>query len=170
MNGSQETGTGRRPSPWNFNHILALVFAAIASGLLIAVPYQIDKPARLFGRALSGLNPALFPRLVLGALLFVSLSYFVSSWRLHERNRFSTVEAWGYLNIAVTLVCVLAFASALPELGYMVCGVALIAVLTVYYGNRNHLLTVISATMVPAAIYFGFTRLLHVSLPEFPFF
>lgn len=155
---------------WNFNHISALAVAGIALALLYAVPYQIGKPARLFGRALSGLNPALFPRLVLGALFLVSVGYLLVSFRLRETNLFAAVEARGYFNIAMTLVCVLAFAFVLPQLGYVVSGAALIVVLTVFYGNRDHLLTAIAGTLVPAAIYFGFTRLLHVSLPEFPFF
>lgn len=162
--------TERQPRWWNFNRITALTTAGIASALLYAVPYQVERPARLFGRALSGLNPALFPRLVLGTLLFVSIAYLLIGSRLHEPNLLRTVGARGYFNIAVTLVCVLAFAFALPQFGYVISGVALIVVLTVFYGNRNHLLTAIVGALVPTTIYFGFTRLLHVSLPEFPFF
>lgn len=174
MHGSQESPSDRLPgrssSRWNFNHVSALAVGVTALALLYAVPYQVDRPSRLFGRALSGLNPALFPRLVLGALLLVSIGYLFISFRLRELNLFKTVDARGFLNIAVTLTCVLAFAVALPLVGFVASGSTLIVVLTVFYGNRDRLLIVTAGSLVPLAIYFGFTRLLHVSLPEFPFF
>jgi putative tricarboxylic transport membrane protein len=155
---------------WNFNHSAALVVAALAAGLFLAIPYVVAKPEKLFGRALSGLNPALFPRLVLGTMFVLALWYFFSAGRLRELNLFRTVEANGYFNIAVTIACVVVYAFALPALGYIATGIALMLVLTVFYGNRNHLLTVGVSVLVPVAIYHGATRLLKVSLPEFPFF
>ncbi len=161
---------GARWSRWNFNHVTAVAVAALAVALLLSVPYQVAKPERLFGRALSALNPALYPRVVLGMLLLIAIGYFVVSFRLRELNLFRTVDARGYLGIAVTTVCVVAYALVLPKLGFVVSGIALTAVLTVFYGNRNHFLTVMVSVLAPLAIYYGATRLLLVSLPEFPFF
>jgi putative tricarboxylic transport membrane protein len=160
----------RRWTRWNFNHVTALAVAALAVALLVAVPYQIAKPERLFGRALSALDPTLFPRLVLGALLVVAVLYFLASMHLRELNLFRTVDARGYFNVGVTIVCLAAYAFALPELGFVVSGVVLTCVLTVFYGNRNHFLTVAVSLVAPMAIYYGATRLLQVSLPEFPFY
>lgn len=70
----------------------------------------------------------------------------------------------------MTLVCLLAYAFALPRLGFVASGTVLIAVLGLFFGNRNHLQTAAVALLVPAVIYFGLTRLMRVSLPEFPFF
>ena len=173
MHGSRPAtaaGHGARWSRWNFNHVSALVLAALAVALLLSVPYQVAKPERLFGRALSALDPALYPRIVLGLLLVIAVGYFIISFRLHELNLFRTVDARGYLGVAVTTVCVVAYAFALPKLGFIVSGIALTAVLTIFYGNRNHFLTVMVSVLVPVAIYYGATRLLLVSLPEFPFF
>ncbi len=157
-------------SRWNFNHVAALVLVALAAALLVAVPYQVAKPERLFGRALSALDPMLYPRVVFGALLVIAIGYFVVSGRLRELNLFRAIDAQGYFNVGVSLVCVVAYAFALPVLGFVVSGIALTFVLTVFYGNRNHYLTVAVSVLAPLAIYYGATRLLLVSLPEFPFF
>lgn len=154
---------------WNFNHAAALVVAVLAAALFLAIPYEVGKPESLFGRALSGLEPALFPRLVLGTLFVLALWYLAVAGRLHELNLFRTVDARGFFNVGVTTVCIVAYALALPALGYVPAGIALMLVLTLFYGNRNHLLTVAVSVLVPLAIYYGATRLLQVALPEATF-
>jgi hypothetical protein len=155
---------------WNFNRVTALALAAIAAALLAAVPYQIAAQRTAFGRSLTGLNPALFPRLVLGAMLALAIAYFFLSPRLNEPNLLRRVPPRGFVDVAATVLCLLAYTIALPELGFVVSGATLMVVLALFYGNRSHLLTIATAVLVPTAIYFGFTRLLRVSLPEFPFF
>ena len=155
---------------WNFNRVTALALAAIAAALLAAVPYQVAEQRTAFGRSLSGVDPALFPRLVLGAMLALAIAYFFLSPRLHEPNLFRRVAPRAFVDVAITFLCLLGYAVALPELGFVVSGAVLMVVLTLLYGNRNHFLTVATAVLAPTAIYFGFTRLLRVSLPEFPFF
>jgi hypothetical protein len=155
---------------WNFNRVTALALAAIAAALLAAVPYQVAEQRTAFGRSLTGLDPALFPRLVLGAMLALAVGYFFLSPRLREPNLFRRVAPRGFVDVAVTIVCLLAYALALPELGFVASGAVLMVVLALFYGNRNHFLTVAIAVAAPTAIYLGFTRLLRVSLPEFPFF
>ncbi|NJN40321.1 MAG: tripartite tricarboxylate transporter TctB family protein [Gammaproteobacteria bacterium] len=151
---------------WNFNHVAALVLVLLAVALLVAIPYQIAEPERLFGRALSALSPAFYPRLVFGALLVIALAYLAISGRLHELNLFGEIDGHAWLNIGVTLACVVAYAFALPVLGFVPAGIALMLVLTVLYGNRNHYLTVAVSVLAPLLIYYGATRLLLVSLPE----
>lgn len=167
--GSPRAG-GSRWSRWNFNRVTALALASIAALLLAAVPYQVAEPEKLFGRALSALDPTLYPRIVFGALLVIGIIYFLISGRLRESNLFREIDAQGYFNVGVSLVCVLAYAFVLPFLGFVVSGIILTFVLTVFYGNRNHYLTVAVSVLAPLAIYYGATRLLKVSLPEFPFF
>jgi len=154
---------------WNFNHIAALVVAVVAAFLYLSIPYEVGKPESLFGRALSALKPTFFPRVVLGTLFILAVWYLLVAGRLHELNLFRTVGRRAYFNVGVTIGCIVAYAFLLPTLGYVASGIALTLVLTVFYGNRNHLLTVAVSVLVPVAIYYGATRLLQVSLPEFPF-
>jgi len=175
MRGTRRAAAGRKTdgtrwSKWNFNHVAAIALTALAAALLLAVPYQVAKPQRLFGRALTALDPALYPRIVFGTLLVIAVGYFLVSGRLRELNLFRTVDSRGYFNVGVTILCLLAYAFALPRLGFVASGIVLTFVLTVFYGNRNHFLTIAVSVLAPLAIYYGATRLLLVSLPEFPFF
>jgi hypothetical protein len=155
---------------WSFNHTAALALAGVAALLLASVGAQVAPPRMLLGRRLAALDPALYPRLVFGAMLALALWYFVLSFRLREENLLRQVGAGAFVNVGVTAACLLAYAFALPRLGFVASGAALIAVLSVFFGNRNHFLTAAVAVLLPAAIYFGLTRLMRVSLPEFPFF
>ena len=155
---------------WNFNNTTALVLLVLAALLLASVASQVAPPRMLFGRRLAALDPGLYPRLVFGAMLLLALWYFVLGLRLREANLLKDVGAKGFANVGVTLLCLLAYAFALPRLGFVASGAALIVALTVFLGNRNHVLTALVAVLVPVAIYLGLTRLMLVSLPEFPFF
>ena len=155
---------------WSFNHTAALALAGVAALLLASVGAQVAPPRMLLGRRLAALDPALYPRLVFGAMLALALWYFILSFRLREGNLLRQVGAEGFVNVGVTAACLLAYAFSLPRLGFVASGAALIVALSVFLGNRNHFLTVAVAALVPAGIYFGLTRLMRVSLPEFPFF
>lgn len=159
----------KRWTRWNFNHFAAFAVAVLAAFLYLSIPYQIGKPESLFGRALSALEPTFFPRVVLGTMFVLAVWYLLVAGRLRELNLFRSVDARAYVNIGVTTACIIAYAFALPALGYIPAGITLILALTVFYGNRNHLLTVAVSVLVPLAIYYGATRLLQVSLPETPF-
>ncbi|MCL4800945.1 MAG: tripartite tricarboxylate transporter TctB family protein [Burkholderiales bacterium] len=154
---------------WSFNHVAALVIGVVAAALLATLPQHVARPKALLGRVLSGLDPALFPEAILWALLALAVAYFLLAGRLHELNLFRTVEPRGFVNVGVTIAALIAYAIALPHLGFVATGAILVMGLAAFYGNRNHALTVAIGALVPAAIYLGFTRLLHVSLPEFPF-
>lgn len=155
---------------WNFNHTTAVVLLVLAGLLLASVASQIAPPRMLLGRRLAALDPALYPRLVFGAMLLLALWYFIVGSRLREENLLKRVGAEGVVNVGVTLLCLLAYAFALPRLGFVASGAVLIAVLSLFFGDRGRLQTGAVAVLVPAAIYFGLTRLMRVSLPEFPFF
>ena len=151
---------------WNFNHTTAVVLLVLAGLLLASVASQIAPPRMLLGRRLAALDPALYPRLVFGAMLLLALWYFIVGSKLREENLLKRVGAEGVVNVGVTLLCLLAYAFALPRLGFVASG----AVLSLFFGDRGRLQTGAVAVLVPAAIYFGLTRLMRVSLPEFPFF
>src|SRR5919106_2801227 len=127
---------------WNFNHTAALVLLVLAALLLAAVGTEVAPPKMLLGRRLAALDPALYPRLVFGAMLALALWYFILSFRLREGNLLRQVGAEGFVNVGVTAACLLAYAFALPRLGFVASGAALIVALSVFLGNRNHFLTV----------------------------
>jgi hypothetical protein len=55
-------------------------------------------------------------------------------------------------------------------LGFVVSSMLVAGTLTTFYGNRNILVGILVSFGAPLGIYYVFTRLLKVSLPECPFF
>jgi putative tricarboxylic transport membrane protein len=152
----------------NFNFWSSLGFIAFSLFLLISIPYQIEKPRLIMGRSLTGLDPALFPRVAAAGMLLLSIAYLSQSRKLKEENSFRGVALSGYVNVAVTILVLSAYALLLEPIGFVASSALTVAVLTVLYGNRNIYLIGLSSLGIPLAIYYMCTRLLLVFLPEFP--
>ena len=70
-----------------------------------------------------------------------------------------------WTRVVVTAVAVGVYAAALRPLGFVLASVLLVGGLTVYYGYRNHLVTLTVAIAVPLVFYLVLTRLMTINLP-----
>ena len=154
----------------NFNTILASIFILFSLAAYLLIPYQIAKPKLFMGRAMLALKPTLFPRLAVLALLGLSVWYLFRSFSLREKHLFRELGWESYLRILVSLVVFVAYALLFEPLGFVFSSILVVGVLALYYGYRNIPIFIIAVIGIPSAIYFIFTRLLKVSLPECPFF
>lgn len=154
----------------NFNTITAGFLIVFSIVLLYAIPDLITKPKLLMGRSLMGLKPTLFPYIAGVLLLLLSIWYLVKSFDLEESNLFKQLDRNGATNVIVSLIVFLGYALVMVPLGFIVSSIIVMMILTFFFGNRNHLLGLVVSTALPVTIYFTFTRLLNVSLPEFPYF
>ena len=152
----------------NFNFWSALGFIAFSLFLLISIPYQIEKPRLILGRSLTGLDPALFPRITAGCMLLLSIAYLIQSRNMREANHFRGVALSGYANVAVTVLVLAIYAVLLEPIGFVASSALTVAALTILYGNRNIILIGLTSLGIPLAIYYLCTRFLLVFLPEFP--
>lgn len=152
----------------NFNFWSALGFTAFSLALLISIPYQIEKPRLLLGRSLTGLDPALFPRVTGVCMLALSIAYLLQSPNLKETNLFRGVALSGYASVALTMLVLVIYALLLEPIGFVASSALTVAALTILYGNRNIYLIGLSSLGIPLAIYYLCTRFLLVFLPEFP--
>jgi len=170
----QETEHNSALKSWiekiNFNTVVALILIVFSITAFILIPYQIEKPKLFMGRSLSTLTPSLFPRLSIIALFILSVFYFFQSTQLREKNLFKELEARSFTRVVVTIVVFVAYALLFEPLGFVLSSALVVAVLTIYYGNRNILITLAVVIGAPLAIYFIFTHTLQVSLPEGPLF
>ena len=160
--------------PWhkriNFNTSAAIAFIVLWTVVFFIIPYQIQKPMLFMGRSLMGLKPTLFPRLATLALIGLSIWYLIISFRIDENNHFKEVAKEGYFRIIVSLVVFVAYALLFEPLGFVVSSILVAGTLSTFYGNRNVLVGILISFGAPLGIYYVFTRLLKVSLPECPFF
>ena len=154
----------------NFNTVTAGAVIIFSIVLLIIIPDQITKPKLLMGRSLMGLKPTLFPYIAATLLLLLSIWYLVVSFDLKETNLFKQLDRSGAINVIVSLAVFLGYALLMVPLGFVVSSILVMVILSFFFGNRNHLLGLVVSVSLPLVVYFTFTRLLSVSLPEFPFF
>jgi putative tricarboxylic transport membrane protein len=154
----------------NFNTVCAMVFIILWTIMFLITPDQIAKPKLFMGRALMGLKPTLFPRLATLGLIGLSIWYLLISFKIDEKNLFKDVEKHIYFRVVASLVVFVAYALLFEPLGFVLSSILLAGTLSTYYGNRNILVGIVVSLGVPLGIYYVFTRLLKVSLPECPFF
>lgn len=150
----------------NFNTVVAIILIVFSVTAFILIPYQIEKPKLFMGRSLTTLTPSLFPRLSIIALFVLSVFYLFYSTQLIEKNLFKELGGKSLIRVLVTIVVFLGYALLFEPLGFVLASAVMVAVLTIYYGNRNILVGLIVVLGAPLAIYFIFTHALQVSLPE----
>lgn len=154
----------------NFNTILALFFILFSITFYLLIPYQIEKPKLFMGRALDAMEPTVFPRLSIIFLFAMSVWYLIFSFYFTEENFFKKLGGKAYVKVLITLLIAFAFTQLFEPLGFVFSGILVVSALTIFFGNRNIYVIGSVGIGVPVAVYFIFTRLLRVSLPEFPFF
>jgi putative tricarboxylic transport membrane protein len=156
--------------PWkdrmNFNTVVAIILLVFSIIVFILIPYEIEKPRLLTGRSLSGLTPSLFPRLSVVGLFILSVCYLVFSPRMVEKNLFKELKAKSLVRVLVTVAVFMVYALLFEPLGFILSSALVVCALTLYYGNRNILIMLLVVVGAPLAIYFIFTHILQVSLPE----
>jgi len=169
MGGIEENG---KVQSWkdriNFNTILASLIVLLSIAAYVLIPYQIEKPKLIMGRAFSNLSPTLFPRIAIFGLLCMSLIYLGISFGLKEKSRFRDLDKGSYFRSLVTLIMFCVYGLLFETLGFVISSVLVMGTLTLFYGNRSVLMFSI-VVCFPLGLYLLFTRGLHVSLPEFPF-
>jgi len=154
----------------NFNNIAALFFILFSITFYLLIPYLIEKPRLFMGRSLMGIKPTLFPRLTMLGLLGLSIWYLIKSFHLKEKNLFKGLDRKGFTRILLTLVIFLAYALLFEPLGFFISSALMAVILTFYLGTRNIFILFLVVIVIPLVIFFVFTRGMHVSLPEIPFF
>jgi putative tricarboxylic transport membrane protein len=155
---------------FNYNTVTAIVFLILWTIMFFAIPYQIQKPMLFMGRSLMGLKPTLFPQIATLALIFLNIWYLVISFRIKDKNLFTEVTRQGYFRVIASLVVFCAYALLFEHLGFVLSSILVAGSLSTFYGNRDVLVGALVSVGVPVGIYLVFTRLLKVSLPEFPLF
>ena len=149
-----------------FNTIIAVFLIVFSLTAFFLIPYQIEKPKLFMGRSLMQMEPSLFPRVSIIGLVILSVFYLFISFKLNEKNLFRELDKQNYLKILVTFVIFIAYALLIEPLGFVLSSALMVGSLSSYYGNRNLIVFFLILIGAPLIIYFLFTRVLQVSLPE----
>jgi len=145
---------------------VALFFLVLSLIFYFLIPYQIEKPKLTFGRELMDMKPTLFPAIAALGLCAMCVLSLVQSYLDPEENPFKGFDGRTFRKLGGLIVILYLFALAFEPLGFLISGVIWVAAISLYLGNRNPLTLTLLSFGVPVAIYFIFTRLLLISLPE----
>ena len=112
-------------------------------------------------------SPRTFPLVITGALFILSLALFASGWlkRKKENLQVFTISLNGLKMVGLTLLSMVVYVIVLPIFGYVISTVSLAIFLTFAYGQRNIILSVALAIIIPILTYLSFTNLLFIRLP-----
>jgi len=143
------------------------LFCVGLAGLSLAfIGSLVAAPKLLFGRSLTAIPPSMFPMIVLGLLLVLSLALLV----LHFRNPPEIDDGpnglEGWRRGAVFFGIMTLYALTMVPLGFLISSAITTALLSWMIGNRVIWQIAILSLVAPILLYLAATRLLAVSLPE----
>lgn len=153
---------------FNFNTIAALLFIALAIGLFLVIPYQIDKPLIQISGGNSDLPAELFPQIIAAAFLILGIWFAITSFSLDQENGLRQLDKEAVTNVLVTLAMMAVYVPLMVNLGFVVGSAIMVFAMSTYFGNRNYLLGIALSIVMPMLMFVTFRRVLLVELPPFP--
>jgi len=152
----EDTGPGRRPR-FHADYGVALVVAVFClAAWYVSTTFEEAAPALV-----QGIQPADFPRLVLGLMLFLTAIIAVQAIGKEDPGRrYQPPVVW------YTMAAVLGFAVIAEWVDVLLAIALFYLVVSWLWGERNLLRLVGIAAALPVAIYFVFGEILEVRFPR----
>ena len=152
------------------NLTTGLVSILIGIFIIIKMPTEIEKPVLIFGQSSSEINPELVPFIV-SMMLIIFGSYTI----IMDRNSLLN-NSWPNLtksilkNVGFTILCLILYSFLFNRIGFVLSSALLIFVLSQYMGDVSNYISISLAIIFPLIVFGVFVNIMHVFLPEFPFF
>ena len=152
------------------NLVTGFVSILIRIFVIIKVPTEIEKPVLIFGQSSSEINPELVP-LIVSIMLIIFGSYTAFC----EKNSLSN-NSWPILtkallkNVGFAIICLITYSLLFTFLGFVLASSILIFILSQYLGDVNNSISLLLSIIFPLIVFGVFVNVMHVFLPEFPFF
>ena len=149
-------------SPNLLSGIISILFGIF---IYYKIPTEVEKPVLIFGQSSSEIDPQIVPTII--AFMFLIFGIYTA---LYEKDSIK-LNSWPkitknlLINISTTLVSIL-----FQYLGFVISSVLLILSLGTFMGNVNFKYITVISILFPLSIFFLFVNVMHVFLPEFPFY
>ena len=154
-------------SPNLLNGIISILF-----GLFIyyKIPYEVEKPVLIFGQSSSEIDPQIVPTIV--ALMFFIFGLYTAIYEKDSKilNSWPKITKQILINIATTILFFISYSILFQYFGFVISSVLLILSLGTFMGNVNFKYITVISILFPLSIFFLFVNIMHVFLPEFPFY
>ena len=134
------------------------------------IPTEVEKPVLIFGQSSSEIDPQIVPTIV--ALMFLIFGLYTVFYEKDAKisNSWPKVTKQILINISTTLLCLILYSILFQYLGFVISSVLLILSLGTFMGNVNFKYITVISILFPLSIFFLFVNVMHVFLPEFPFY
>lgn len=133
--------------------------------VLAALPFQVTPQPAYFGIQLSSIDPRLLPAIVGGGFVLAGIVYVLQARRSAVTVLGTSEEPTSWGRLAATAAMMWVYCIVMPEAGFVISSFALVCGMSVFYGARNIVATLVTSALVPLAVYLTFVRFLLVSLP-----
>jgi putative tricarboxylic transport membrane protein len=151
-----------RKTPENYFVLTCLVLGVLA---FLCIGWLVAEPKLLFGRALTAITPALFPKIVLATLSILSLLLAI---QIHRSPQDDAIPSgiYGLARGAAFFGLMTVYALTMTPFGFLISTAIAMVSISLLCGNRTIWQIALLSTLAPALLYLAATRLLAVSLPE----
>ena len=147
--------------------ILSIMFGIF---IFFKIPTEVEKPLLLFGKSSSEINPEIVPSIV--SFMFILFGFYtlIFERKIQHSNDWPLFSKQMLLNVSVTIIILFGYSLIFQFLGFVLSSFILILLLSNFMGNINFKYVFSLAVLFPIIIFFIFVNIMHVFLPEFPFY
>ena len=154
-------------SPNLLSGIISILFGIF---IYYKIPTEVEKPVLIFGQSSSEINPQIVPTII--AFMFLIFGLYTVFYEKNSKisNSWPKFEKQILINISITILCLILYSILFQYFGFVISSVLLILSLGTFMGNVNFKYITVISILFPVSIFFLFVNVMHVFLPEFPFY
>ena len=134
------------------------------------IPTEVEKPVLIFGQSSSEIDPQIVPTII--AFMFLIFGLYTVFYEKDSKisNSWPKFTKKILINIAATTLFLISYSILFQYFGFVISSVLLILSLGTFMGNVNFKYITVISILFPLSIFFLFVNVMHVFLPEFPFY
>ncbi len=154
-------------SPNLLSGIISILFGIF---IYYKIPTEVEKPVLIFGQSSSEIDPQIVPTII--AFMFLIFGLYTVFYEKDSKISYSwpKFEKQILINISITILCLILYSILFQYFGFVISSVLLILSLGTFMGNVNFKYITVISILFPLSIFFLFVNVMHVFLPEFPFY
>ena len=154
-------------SPNLLSGIISILFGIF---IYYKIPTEVEKPVLIFGQSSSEIDPQIVPTIIAFMFLIFGIYTVLYEKDSIKLNSWPKVTKDLLINISATILFLILYSILFQYLGFVISSVLLILSLGTFMGNVNFKYLTVISILFPLSIFFLFVNVMHVFLPEFPFY
>ena len=154
-------------SPNLLSGIVSILFGIF---IYYKIPTEVEKPVLIFGQSSSEIDPQIVPTIIAFMFLIFGIYTVLYEKDSIKLNSWPKVTKNLLINISATILFLILYSILFQYLGFVISSVLLILSLGTFMGNVNFKYITVISILFPLSIFFLFVNVMHVFLPEFPFY